>query len=508
MLAYNNTSGEIVRTGSLSTGNVGIGTTSPTSKLHIVNNFSQTNPAMIIQSQDPGNGPYDFNALRFNMGSYNHNIGMNLNLLEIKAKGDSNFGTMSFKVGDGSLEALRIQNDGNVGIGTTAPAAKLDVSGNSRFSGNISFPTLNTRIDAGGLNDLNAFVFDQSRGQLINSTSNLYFNMDTNNDDTSRVIQFATNRSSSTGGNVIMTMTEDGNVGIGTNSPAEKLDVNGNINCDFYFGNVALAEGLPSGGSSNWTVDLTNIYNSNSGNVGIGISNPSAILHVNSAVNATTTPLLYLQTPANSVFPFTKEFTAIELQYGTDSQFSPSKHQVVVDSNTLIFKSQGLSFTNGRMNFLVGDGTTQSLHLASSGNVGIGTTSPGYQLELSLDSAFKPTTNTWTTTSDRRLKENIETANIDRCYEIVNHLDLKRYTWKDEFILEHNVEDHNRLGWIADEVEEYFPKAIHIGNKNGIEDLKMLNVDQIYAVMYGAIKKLIHRVDELETEINLIKNNL
>lgn len=43
----------------------------------------------------------------------------------------------------------------------------------------------------------------------------------------------------------------------------------------------------------------------------------------------------------------------------------------------------------------------------SGGNVGIGTTGPSYQLQLSSDSAAKPSTNTWTIASDSRLKKNV-----------------------------------------------------------------------------------------------------
>ena len=42
-----------------------------------------------------------------------------------------------------------------------------------------------------------------------------------------------------------------------------------------------------------------------------------------------------------------------------------------------------------------------------TGNVGIGTTVPGYKLEVSTDSAAKPTTNTWTIASDQRIKKEI-----------------------------------------------------------------------------------------------------
>lgn len=43
--------------------------------------------------------------------------------------------------------------------------------------------------------------------------------------------------------------------------------------------------------------------------------------------------------------------------------------------------------------------------IAANGNVGIGLTSPTYQLQLSTDSAAKPGTSTWTVASDERLKD-------------------------------------------------------------------------------------------------------
>lgn len=42
------------------------------------------------------------------------------------------------------------------------------------------------------------------------------------------------------------------------------------------------------------------------------------------------------------------------------------------------------------------------------GNVGIGTVTPVFQLEIGTNSAAKPTSNTWTVTSDRRLKTDIK----------------------------------------------------------------------------------------------------
>lgn len=142
--------------------------------------------------------------------------------------------------------------------------------------------------------------------------------------------------------------------------------------------------------------------------------------------------------------------------------------------------------------------------LKRNGNLGLGTTNPIYQLELTSNSAAKPTSSSWTISSDERIKENIELADLDICYNNIKQLDLKRYKWKDEFIENHSVEDKHRIGWIAQEVEQIIPKAITTkkNEKYGIDDFKSLDADQIYASMYGCIKKLIEKVEKLETFIS------
>jgi UTP-glucose-1-phosphate uridylyltransferase len=98
-----------------------------------------------------------------------------------------------------------------------------------------------------------------------------------------------------------------------------------------------------------------------------------------------------------------------------------------------------------------------------------------------------------------RLKDNIEDADLDKCYDLVKTLKLRRFSWKDEV---ESVRDKNVVGWIAQEVEEVIPKAITtVDHKYGIDDVKFLNPDQIYAAMYGAIQKLIEDKERLEAKI-------
>jgi alpha-tubulin suppressor-like RCC1 family protein len=75
----------------------------------------------------------------------------------------------------------------------------------------------------------------------------------------------------------------------------------------------------------------------------------------------------------------------------------------------------------------------------TNGNIGLGKLNPNYQLELSTDSAAKPSTAYWTISSDSRLKDNIEDANLDICYDNIKNLRLVEYTWKDNIYPNENV---------------------------------------------------------------------
>jgi len=142
-------------------------------------------------------------------------------------------------------------------------------------------------------------------------------------------------------------------------------------------------------------------------------------------------------------------------------------------------------------------------------NVGIGlATTPSYLLHLGRDDAAKTATTLWTVTSDARVKSNIVPADLSRCYEIVKSIPLVHHGWADGFLDDDTVADKSQLGWIAQDVEAAFPKAISTHEIKldasesreavSIPDGKHLNSDQLLKALYGAVQFLISEVEGLK----------
>jgi hypothetical protein len=164
--------------------------------------------------------------------------------------------------------------------------------------------------------------------------------------------------------------------------------------------------------------------------------------------------------------------------------------------------------TQGTISNLI---VTNIVCAATPGAVNIGNVgSPSHHLQLSTDSAAKPSTSTWTISSDSRLKTNVTIANLDLCYNTIKNIPLKRYTWREDVYTEDQVKDRTKLGWIAQDVESVFPKAVEQINAFGYSDCRTLNTDQLLASLYGAVQSLIskyeHDVTELRDEIGTLKS--
>jgi hypothetical protein len=148
------------------------------------------------------------------------------------------------------------------------------------------------------------------------------------------------------------------------------------------------------------------------------------------------------------------------------------------------------------------------------GSVGIGTKSPEYQLDVrgfihtSVGGYTQTGSENWIIQSDRRIKENIVKASYEKCLENVKNIELYNFNFKDNCV---NTNDRHQLGFIAQEVQQVYPKAVEVGkiildNNQGINDLLTLNTTQIKYTLYGAVKNLIERVENIESRVEQIYN--
>jgi hypothetical protein len=183
-----------------SSGNVGIGTTSPFP-------FSSAQAGLTL-SGTSGSFPTRAGALSF--------ISQDTTSTECHIHARDAY--MAFETGTSatSTERMRIDASGNVGIGTTSPATALDLVGEINFSGNTaSFPSNSQpRLYRSG-SSVGAYPFD-TFGHLV---------IQARGDGSNRDIVFATG----TAGANKTVITSSGNVGIGVTTVSEKLQVDGNI---------------------------------------------------------------------------------------------------------------------------------------------------------------------------------------------------------------------------------------------------------------------------------------
>ena len=269
---------------------VGIGTTSPDNTLDVVASDVNITPNaessavfrrngnnyLTILSNASNEGGILFgNAVDDNDGSisYKHN-------------------TQSMQFATADAERIRITSGGNVGINTTSPVVRLHVQGNDIATRTTTTAQSVLRlvrdvVDASFPSTKDSAVdFMLSRQQAVNN--NLpYTRLD---------IRLAGTTDSSTPSLDVMSLLHNGNVGIGTTNPSEKLSVSGDSNItgkfavgstsvhptyDFYNQNTSYFNGaLTLDNTFTQTGGGISIF---SGNVGIGTTNPLNKLFVSAS---------------------------------------------------------------------------------------------------------------------------------------------------------------------------------------------------------------------------------
>jgi hypothetical protein len=170
------------------------------------------------------------------------------------------------------------------------------------------------------------------------------------------------------------------------------------------------------------------------GNVGIGTASPSAFLHLSS----TGEPAIKITNTSMSGSPY----ALFAMNAGNSAMFFETT------------SGKDVKFYNGQYPMTM---------LGSNGYVGIGLQVPVYQLQVNTDSAGKPGVGgLWTVVSDERIKTDIVPADLDRCYEIVKAVPLKHFGFKPGVYTDEQIQDKHSLGWIAQDVQRVFEKAVSV----------------------------------------------
>ncbi|MBI2326208.1 hypothetical protein HYU91_02355, partial [Candidatus Collierbacteria bacterium] len=252
----------------ITNGNVGIGTTSPSGLLHLNSGVNPADSQFLIQANGAGglsglaysadNIQLGFDAYFDGSNSTSLDAGSNF---EIRKLSD----LLQFRYDSGvalgnsiTWETGMVMNtSGNVGIGTTSPGTKLDVLGTadtvilSRTSaGSGSNAGFELR---GGATSADWFI-GTNRGDITANADDL----------------FIYKNAGTTGAKV--TIQDGGNVGIGTTAPLSKLGILGNASVGATYGSIAAP-------TSGMIIE---------GNVGIGTTGPSYTLDITGNARFTT----------------------------------------------------------------------------------------------------------------------------------------------------------------------------------------------------------------------------
>ena len=470
-------------------GNVGIGTTSPTRRLHIVSS-DDTRGIMVEQTSASSYAEVHFKANR----EYRIGTGGSTSAAEA---------ANNWYVYDATaaLQRFVITSAGNVGIGTTAPDSLLEING---------------RVSIRGGNEL---YFGQSTSAIGSWTTRMYASGSTHKFNANEFIF----NNEGYGSTEFMRITSAGNVGINTTSPSYKLQVqadgaglyvsaasvspftqdiavfryggNGNaVKIENQGGKAAIQARLDNGTA----MDLS--LNASGGNVGIGTTSPAGKLDVRAGNGGR---ILFGSYDANYYAAF---------EGGDQLNF----YNGASNATAYINYNGPSAVLLGRNLYVEGNssgGTSGTVRIDSVGNVGIGTTSPSYKLDVvgdaritsgSLGVGVAPNATDGRidasndivafSSSDLRLKENIKP--IENALDKVKSLTGVEFDWKPELKHAHGYEGHD-TGVIAQEVQDVMPTAIRTNDTGYLA----VRYEKLIGLLIEANKELAARVEELESKL-------
>lgn len=333
---------------------------------------------------------------------------------------------------------------GRVGVGTDAPQTNMHSHQGTSTSNYLKITNASTGSNlSDGLN------------LGISSTGNAFIMQKEN-----LRLQFGTND------NERMTISGQGLVGIGTASPGEKLHLHSSgSNQSFYKAtNGNTTQGIEMGIEDNGDAlimhrDKNNLkFGANNtigmtldeaGDLGIGIDDPDARLHIQDA----------------SLTKFHMSVTDA-VQGDRDWGIETSSQSLQIKDLSQPFSSQSKISIN-----------------AQSGDVGIGDPTPDADFDVTRNSTYSHLNAgdaTFTVSSSRSLKENIQRVRVDNILEKMANVQVQNYDWRPEVFSGEEDDRTNKIGLIAED----FHTILGRGSDREI------NTNEVIMVLWMAVQEL------------------
>jgi hypothetical protein len=314
------------------TGNIGVGTVSPAARIESFNSSATALPASLGATQVAS-------TLRLNSSTSALDFGSSASgAYWMQAANPASLGT--------NFAILLNPNGGNVGIGNTAPTEALDVQ--STLATNLKVKSTGA-FTAG----ITLIPNNNATGFSITATAAASPDLAIKNPS----------------GTDVLHITNAGNVGIGMTNPAYPLQVRVGTNQQVGFRTVNSRIQLEAFNDANNANNTLAVYgnplllNPDAGNVGIGTTTPNAKLNVKAA---SADPVLATY---NGLFTLDTSDARTSFQMGVGTTFNGTWLQSYNEPAT-------------------GGGTFPILLNPIGGNVGIGTTSPGFALTVTGQGFF------------------------------------------------------------------------------------------------------------------------
>jgi hypothetical protein len=376
----------------------------------------------------------------------------------ITNSGDTNTGiffpaadTIAFT--EGGVESMRIDSSANVGIGTSSISRKFEVHGAPVSIGGsatgmlVSIVNNTTAFNSSPTSGMSFFTRFNTAGGTFPSCAIQGNKENATDGNYAGFMSFFTTDGGG-GVNERMRIDSAGQVGIGTSSPAFSLDVRGD-GIKGRFGNTTIGCTLGTYVSGTlWG------FANNGGNGGM-FGDASNYIYFASA----GAERMRIDSSGNLLVGVTSGNGKVRIKQSADSH-----------NNTLVIENFGNTNT---WSFLVG--SDNNLYLGYNG------TSKGN---------FNNSTGAYTSTSDLRLKKNIET--ISHGLESVLALNPVSYNFKDE-----TDESQQHLGFIAQEAQDILPSSVSAFADGTLG----MDKQEIIPVLVKAIQELNAKVTALEKQL-------